>query len=293
MKLSRSQAQSILTLHQLELRTAKITPDTLLQVQMGIHRQKQRPYLQVSLEGEGERNLSQELIDPLLGLHSYQLNNIAGDLGLPLKRWRAFSRFGHRLYRCFCAVDAETLSLHDVFFEDHSYLAQGVSLWVDESAQYRQSNVLESTEYEMFPTLQYIELDGQVGCLANGAGLCMTLMDAIHQHGEGMGVAPACFVEIEDHRLLEALESAVALVSVQARIRVMVVYLISMWYPIESVAEHLRASLERISMPVIVILEGEKVDEAKQIFHQAGLKHVVIAHTLMDAVKIAIEKATS
>jgi succinyl-CoA synthetase beta subunit len=293
LKLSRSQAQAILNRHHLEVKVASSLPTMVLQVEMGIHRQHQRPYLQVSVESEGDNIVSQELIDPLLGLHSYQLNNIAGDLGLPLEQWRAFGRFGHRLYRCFCAVDAENLRLHDVFFEDYSYIAQSVSLSVDENAQYRQANLVEDADYEVYPTLQYIELNGQVGCLANGAGLCMTLMDTIYQQGEALGITPACFVKIEDHRLLEALESAVALVSVQARTRVMVIYLISMWYPIENIAEHLKASLEKVAVPVIVVLEGEKLDEAKQVFHDARLDHVFVVHTLMDAAKMAVEKATS
>lgn len=294
LKLSAGQKQRILERYQIQIVPKDKQVNRLenrLSLRLDINRQNQCVQVQLALYTNKQPLISVELVDSITGLHGYQVNNMAGDLNIVQEQWRGVVRVVKAMYRCFIESDAELIDVYSLEWVDGAYAVWGIEIDIDERASYRQSQLVDEP-VESLPALQYIELGGQVGCIANGAGLCMAMIDAIYHFGAEAKLAPSCFVEIEDDRLLEILERALELVSFNPKTSVVMVYLFSMWYPITSIAEHFIAGLQGIEKPVIVILEGQDESMAQDIIHNARLRNVSVAHTLTEAVGLAVRKVS-
>lgn len=132
-------------------------------------------------------------IDPLLGLRDYQARDVAAGIDLPREHWRAFSQICHGLWKAYEDCDATLAEINPlVITADNHLLAVDGKMLLDDNALYRHPDLAEMRDLDVeAPSeiearkygLSFIKLDGNIGCMVNGAGLAMTTMDIIKLYG--------------------------------------------------------------------------------------------------------------
>ncbi|MCA9906083.1 MAG: ADP-forming succinate--CoA ligase subunit beta, partial [Anaerolineae bacterium] len=146
-----------------------------------------------------------EQIDPFLGLRDYQARNLASGINLPREHWRAFVKIAQSLYACYLDSDAVLAEINPlVITADQQLLALDGKMSIDDNALFRHTDLAEMRDTDAEPEaetqaraadISYVKLDGQIGCMVNGAGLAMTTMDMTKLFG-GEEIGPANFLDI-------------------------------------------------------------------------------------------------
>ncbi|RPJ00949.1 MAG: ADP-forming succinate--CoA ligase subunit beta, partial [Chloroflexi bacterium] len=143
-----------------------------------------------------------EHIDPFLGLRDYQIRNLAYGIDLPRDLWKQFMNFARNLYRCYIESDATLAEINPLIIDGTgNLLAVDGKVSIDDNALYRHPDLADMRDTSAEPAaetqaraagLSYIKLDGEIGCMVNGAGLAMTTMDMTKLFGG----SPANFLDI-------------------------------------------------------------------------------------------------
>jgi succinyl-CoA synthetase beta subunit len=272
-----------------------------------------RPLLMTSLEGGKDPNqmkwdnsdiFSREYINPVTGLHGYQANKIASDLDFPHSQWRSFVEIIGNVYQCYVRNDAEKIEINPLVITTEGYLmALDGRMYVDPHALYRQPQLAAMYDSSHETALQtqarhygihYVALEGQIGCLVNGAGLALTIQDMLHLYSPNTAVQPACIVDAGSSALPEEIHAGLKIILSHPSVKVVLVNIFDGYVEADLLANAiLRAWHEVIpTIPVVIRLQGSGAAAAHLILLGANIPNLIVEDTLSGAVQRAIEMVT-
>ncbi len=222
-----------------------------------------------------------ETIDPAVGLQGFQARKIAFNLGLSGDAFKEMVKFVSALYKAYVETDSAMFEINPVLkTSDNKILAVDAKVTLDENALYRHPDLAalrdESEEDPMEVeagkfNLNYVKLDGNVGCMVNGAGLAMATMDMIKLSGG----EPANFLDVGGTADAKRVEEAFRIILKDPNVKAILVNIFGGIVRCDRVAQGVvdaYNSIGEINVPIIVRLQGTNAVEAKQIIDQSGLK---------------------
>jgi succinyl-CoA synthetase beta subunit len=237
----------------------------------------------------------QEVCSPLNGLVDYQARNLAFKLDLVGDQIAAFSRLLKGLYRLFKENDLALLEINPLIVTtDGKLFTLDCKMSVDDNALYRQKALAEQRDWSQEDSkeavahhagLNYIALNGNIGCMVNGAGLAMATMDLIKLHGG----APANFLDVGGGATAETVTKAFKIIMADPNVKAILVNIFGGIMRCDIIAEGIITAVKDVGMqiPVIVRLEGTNVELGKQMLQSSGL-NIISADGLTDAAKQAV-----
>ncbi|MFZ0633942.1 MAG: ADP-forming succinate--CoA ligase subunit beta [Candidatus Acidiferrales bacterium] len=232
---------------------------------------------------ENPEAILRETIHPAAGLQPYQIRNLAFGLGLPAEMLKAAVPFFQALYRAFVETDASLLEINPcVVTGDGRLVALDAKVNFDDNALYRHPefaklrDVAEETPLEVEAAkfkLNYIQLDGNVACMVNGAGLAMATMDIIKLSGG----SPANFLDVGGGASEEQVRNAFKILLSDPNVRAVFVNIFGGILRCDVLAGGVvKAARELgIRVPVVVRLEGTNVEAGQKILRDSGLNFTV------------------
>ncbi len=238
----------------------------------------------------------QEVCDPLNGLVDFQARNLAFKLDLSGDQIGAFAKLLKGLYRLFKENDLALLEINPlVVTADGKLFALDCKMSVDDNALYRQKVLAEQRDWSQEDSkeatahhagLNYIALNGNIGCMVNGAGLAMATMDLIKLHGG----APANFLDVGGGATAETVAKAFKIILADSNVKAILVNIFGGIMRCDIIAEGIITAVKEVGMqiPVIVRLEGTNVDLGKKMLRESGL-NIVSAEGLTDAAQQAVK----
>jgi len=218
-------------------------------------------------------------IDPVEGFQPYHGRLLAFGLGLQGDQVKELSRFAKGLFEAFIGLDASLIEVNPlVLTKEGKILALDAKMGFDDNALYRHSDIeaLRDTDEEdpverlaAQSGLSYIKLDGNIGCMVNGAGLAMSTMDIIKYYGGN----PANFLDVGGGATRERVTEAFKIILTDSNVKGVLVNIFGGIMRCDIIAEGIVAAVKeiRLSVPVVVRLEGTNVDLGKEIFAKSGL----------------------
>lgn len=236
-----------------------------------------------------------EVCDPLLGLVDYQARNLAFALGLAGDQIAAFARLLKGLYKLFKESDLALLEINPlVITTEGALVALDCKMSVDDNALYRQKTLGEQRDWSQDDAkeaeahaagLNYIALNGNIGCMVNGAGLAMATMDLIKLHG-GM---PANFLDVGGGATAETVAKAFKIILSDSNVKAILVNIFGGIMRCDIIAEGIMTAVKEVGVqvPVIVRLEGTNVELGRKMLAESGLS-IISADGLTDAAKRAV-----
>jgi len=230
------------------------------------------------------------IIDPVVGCQPFQARKLAFGLGLSGQAVKDALKLFPALYDTMLGTDASMLEINPlVVTGDDSLLALDAKMNFDDNALYRHPEIAElRDESEEDPAerraakheLNYIKLDGSIGCMVNGAGLAMATMDIIKLHGG----APANFLDVGGGATRERVTEAFKIILADSNVKGVLVNIFGGIMRCNVIAEGITAAAREIgiSVPLVVRLEGTNVNEGKAILAESGFD-IISADDLDDA----------
>ncbi len=239
------------------------------------------------------------MIDPFLGLQSYQTVALAKGIDLDTGYMRAFNRVAQGLYRAFLAYDASLAEINPlVVTGDGALLAVDGKMLIDDNALFRHPDLAEMRDVDEETSaersareagLSYVQLDGQIGCMVNGAGLAMATMDIIKHFGG----APANFLDIGGGAKAERVATALRLILADENVKAVLFNIFGGITRCDEVAKGILTAFEEVkpTVPLVARLVGTNEEEGRAILEQSGY-HLITAQTLADAAQKAVAAAS-
>ncbi|MFK8006147.1 MAG: ADP-forming succinate--CoA ligase subunit beta [Saprospiraceae bacterium] len=240
-----------------------------------------------------------EFIDPTLGLQGYQLRKVAFNLGLSGLAFKNMTKFISNLYKAFLGSDSSMFEINPcIRTADDRIVAVDCKVALDENALYRHKDLaaLRDTDEED-PTeveaksfgLNYVNLDGNVGCMVNGAGLAMATMDIIKLSGG----EPANFLDVGGTADAERVEKAFRIILKDPKVKAILINIFGGIVRCDRVAQGVvdaYKNMGNINVPIIVRLQGTNADIAKTIIDESGLEvhSAILLQEAADLVKKVI-----
>jgi len=234
-------------------------------------------------------------IDPLLGIQGYQLREVGFRLGLPPASMKEFYGLLFNLYKFFIDNDASLVEINPLILtSDGKVLALDAKVDIDSNALYRHKDLLElrdldeenplEVEASKF-NLNYINLDGNVGNIVNGAGLAMATMDII-KHA---GATPANFMDVGGGASSKQVENAFRIILADPKVKAILINIFGGILRCDIFAKGVVDAAKKtgINIPVVIRMEGTNVELGKQILNDAGLNLSNASNLLDAAAKIA------
>lgn len=222
-----------------------------------------------------------EEIDPKTGLMPFQARRIAYNLGLHEEAFKNMVRFVHALYDAYIHSDAKLFEINPVIkAADDKIFAADAKVVIDDNALYRHPDIMEMRDlHEEDPIeveaskyrLSYVKLDGNVGCMVNGAGLAMATMDIIKLSG----ASPANFLDVGGTADAKRVEEAFRIILKDPNVKAILVNIFGGIVRCDRVAQGIvdaYKNIGRISVPIIVRLQGTNAEEGARIIDESGLK---------------------
>ncbi len=238
-----------------------------------------------------------EEIDPKTGLMAFQARKIAFNLGLSGNAFKEMTKFVASLYKAYDTIDASMFEINPVLkTSDDKIIAVDAKVNLDENALYRHPDYAamrdvteeDATEVEAGEhNLNYVKLDGNVGCMVNGAGLAMATMDIIKLAGG----EPANFLDVGGTANAARVEQAFRIILKDPNVKAILVNIFGGIVRCDRVAQGIvdaYKSIGDIPVPIIVRLQGTNAEEAKKIIDASGLK-VFSAIQLIEAADLVAE----
>lgn len=232
-----------------------------------------------------------ENIDPAVGLQAFQTRNIAYNLGLDGDAFKEMQKFLKGLYAAYMGADLALLEINPVLkTSDNKIMAVDCKMRLDDNALFRHPDYAALRDiHEEDPAeveagkynLNYVKLNGNVGCMVNGAGLAMATMDIIKQSGGD----PANFLDVGGTANAERVEKAFRIILKDPAVKAILVNIFGGIVRCDRVAQGIVDAYKNIgdiNIPIIVRLQGTNAVEAKELISQSGL-NVFSAVTLQEA----------
>lgn len=235
--------------------------------------------------------IQKEWIDPVTGLMPFQARKIAFNLGLKGQAFKEMVAFTTALYKAYDDIDASMFEINPVLkTSDDKIIAVDAKVNLDDSALYRHKDIEAMRDLmEEDPTeveagkhnLNYVKLDGNVGCMVNGAGLAMATMDIIKLSGG----EPANFLDVGGTANAQTVEAGFRIIMSDPNVKAILINIFGGIVRCDRVANGVVEAykkIENINIPIIVRLQGTNAEEGKKIIDDSGLK-VYSAIVLKDA----------
>jgi succinyl-CoA synthetase beta subunit len=245
---------------------------------------------------ESPEKILKEWIDPAAGFMPFQARKLAFGLGLIGDQFKNGVQFLTALYNAYVAVDASLAEINPlVVTKDGRVLALDAKINIDDNALYRHKDILELRDFDEEEPLEveaskydlnYIKLDGNVGCMVNGAGLAMATMDLIKLAGGN----PANFLDVGGGASAETVENGFKIILSDPNVKAVLINIFGGIVRCDRVATGVVEAAKKISVkvPMIVRLAGTNADEAANILKQSGLKFLV-ANSFQEAAQRVVE----
>ncbi|MCK5029549.1 MAG: ADP-forming succinate--CoA ligase subunit beta, partial [Bacteroidales bacterium] len=238
-----------------------------------------------------------EEIDPKVGIQAYQARKVAFNLGLSGNAFKQMVKFVMALYSAYEKSDASMFEINPVFkTSDNKIFAADAKVNIDDNALYRHPEYAEMRDIsEEDPAeleagkynLNFVKLDGNVGCMVNGAGLAMATMDIIKLAGGD----PANFLDVGGSANAETVEAGFRIILKDPNVKAILINIFGGIVRCDRVAQGVvdaYNAIGSINIPVIVRLQGTNAEEGKQLIDASGLK-VYSAITLQEAADLVKE----
>ncbi|GAB2981954.1 ADP-forming succinate--CoA ligase subunit beta [Mucilaginibacter puniceus] len=235
-----------------------------------------------------------EEIDPKVGLQGFQTRKIAFNLGLSGEAFKEMTKFIASLYKAYDATDSSMFEINPVLkTSDNKILAVDAKVNLDENALYRHADYAamrdvteeDPTEVEAGKSnLNYVKLDGNVGCMVNGAGLAMATMDIIKLAGG----EPANFLDVGGTANAQTVKAGFNIILSDPNVKAILINIFGGIVRCDRVAQGVIDAYKEIGnipVPIIVRLQGTNAKEAKELIDNSGLK-VYSAILLKEAAEI-------
>ena len=240
---------------------------------------------------ETPKKIIKEWIDPKIGLQQYQVRKIAFSLNLSGNALKEMIKFINSLYSAYESIDASLFEINPVLkTSDSQILAVDAKVNIDDNALYRQNDIEnlrdldeeDPSEIEANKSnLSYVKLDGNVGCMVNGAGLAMATMDMIKLSGGD----PANFLDVGGTANAETVEAGFRIILKDPNVKAILLNIFGGIVRCDRVANGVvqaYKNIGEINVPIIVRLQGTNSEEGSKIIEDSGLK-VYATNTLQEA----------
>jgi succinyl-CoA synthetase beta subunit len=270
-----------------------------------IDRSTEKPVLMVSPEGgveiekvaeEHPDRIFKEYINPAVGLAPFQSRKLAFALGLEGSQINLATKFMIAIWEAFRATDASLIEINPLIVtEDGALLALDAKMTFDDNALYRHPDFkdlrdlaeedpleIEASKY----SLNYIKLDGTIGCMVNGAGLAMATMDIIKLAGG----EPANFLDVGGGANAEQIKNAFRILMSDTNVKAVLINIFGGILRCDVLAEGVIAAVRDLGVPVPIVIrmEGTNVEKGKQMLRESGLNF-----TTADTMSEAAEKVVA
>jgi len=275
---------------------------------MVLDRASEKPVMMASTEGGMEieevaaktpEKIIKVEIDPAIGFQGFHGRKLAFGLGLPKDQVNKFISFAQALYHVYMDYDANLIEINPLIrTKDKKFVALDAKMGFDDNALYRQPEILamrdlteeEPTEIEAGKYgLSYIKLDGNVGCMVNGAGLAMATMDIIkHEGGQ-----PANFLDVGGGASAETVAKGFEIILRDPNVKAIFVNIFGGIVRCDRVANGIleATKLTKVDVPVVVRLDGTNAEEASEILNNSGIENIISANDLKDGAKKVVSAA--
>lgn len=288
-----------------------VTVDRELYAAVLINRQTGKPVLVVAAEGgvdietlatTAPEKIIRVEVNPLRGLESFQAREVAFAAGLSGDLLGESVRFFQNLVKLFMSSDASLVEVNPLGVRkgkggEGALLAMDAKITIDDNAAFRQSALFKEADLTDFSNaerrasevgISYIRLDGTIGCMVNGAGLAMATMDIIKLHGG----EPANFLDVGGGATVGQVTEAFKIILSDSHVRVILVNVFGGIMKCDVIAEGIVQAVNttHLDRPLVVRLEGNRVEEGRKILAESGLR-ITPAADLADAARKSVELA--
>ena len=228
---------------------------------------------------ERPERIVRALADPFLGLHPWQARQIAFGLGIPEDQVAGFATIARQLYDAYLSEDATLTEINPlVLTGSGEWLALDAKMSIDDNALFRHPEfeslrdleAEDSTELDARQSgISFVKLDGDIGCIVNGAGLAMATMDAVKLHGG----EPANFLDVGGGASADQVAKAFGLVTADPNVRAILINIFGGITRGDVVAEGIVEARQRVevTVPIVVRLSGTNAEEGQRLLAEAGL----------------------
>jgi len=235
-------------------------------------------------------------IDPLLGLRDYQARDIAVSIDLPREHWRTFLDIARGLWKAYVDSDANLAEINPlVITTDNRLMALDGKMIIDDNALFRHTDLGDMRDLDVEAAaeiearkygLSYIKLDGQIGCMVNGAGLAMATMDIIKLSGG----EPANFLDVGGGASADKVAVAFRIILTDTNVRAVLINIFGGITRGDEVARGILAAMAEVKpkIPMVIRLVGTNAEEGKRLLADANM---ITADTLAEAAQKAVQVA--
>ncbi|MBI4056774.1 MAG: ADP-forming succinate--CoA ligase subunit beta [Elusimicrobia bacterium] len=247
-----------------------------------------------------------EEVDPSEGLNPFQARRLCFSMGIPADQLSIFVRTAQSLARLFLEKDASVVEINPLVLSRGKLLALDAKIVLDDNALFRHPDFAKRSDHESSPLereakrvgISYIGLEGNIGCLVNGAGLAMGTMDSIKLAGGD----PANFLDVGGGASAAQVESAFNILLRDKKVKAVLVNIFGGIMKCDTIAEGIIKAISSLKSetqkakrkagfsPIVVRLEGTHVQEGRDLLTRSGLP-IIQAHSLSEAAEKAVQAA--
>lgn len=236
------------------------------------------------LAAERPEAIHVEVADPAVGLMPFQANRAAYKIGLPPELAKQFVPLAVNLYRAFVEMDASLVEINPLAVVGGQLVALDAKITFDDNGLFRHPDVeamrdpseedpreLEASQH----LLSYVSMDGNIGCMVNGAGLAMATMDIIKYYGG----EPANFLDVGGRATAERVATAFKLILSDPKVQGILVNIFGGIVNCDLIAEGILAAIQEVDLkvPLVVRLEGTNVERGRELLSNSGLNIITAA----------------
>lgn len=275
---------------------------------MVLDRAKEVPVMMASTEGGMEieevaektpEKIIKVAIDPLIGFMPYHARELAFGLGLAKEEMGVFAKFAQALYEVYMKNDCALIEINPLIKTGSGdFLALDCKMGFDENAMYKHHDIEKLRDFdEEEPVeteagqhgLSYVKLEGNVGCMVNGAGLAMATMDIIKYEGG----QPANFLDVGGGANPQTVAKGFEIILKDPSVKAIFVNIFGGIVRCDRVANGIleATKITKVDVPVIVRLDGTNAIEAAEILKNSGISNIISANDLSDGAKKAVAAA--
>jgi succinyl-CoA synthetase beta subunit len=278
-------------------------------------RAARRPLIMASAAGgmdieqvnrETPDKIIREWIEPNEGLHDFQARNLAAGIQLQHDLWSQFVQIAMNLYRCFDAKDGTLAEINPLVITGAGKLvALDGKVSVDDNALFRQPDIVAMRDTQAEPAvetmareagLNFIKLDGDIGCMVNGAGLAMTTMDITMDIANALGIeggGPANFLDVGGGAKADRVATALRIILSDPKVKAILMNIFGGITRGDEVAKGVIQAMNevKISVPMVVRLVGTNATEGRKIIDDAKIPNLLGAESLLEAAQKAVQAA--
>ena len=251
-------------------------------------------------------------VDPQIGLRGYQIASLTSRLAnapespLPAELWRPFESLVRALYDCFRSSDATLCEINPLAVIEKDGIpilcALDGKMSIDDNSLLRQGDLASMRDTSAEPSgetearavgINYVKLDGQIGCMVNGAGLAMATMDLVGHFGGDYGIRPANFLDVSGGASAQQVATGLRIILSDPSVRAVLINIFGGITRGDEVARGIMEALREVptTLPITIRLAGTKHEEGMLLLEEAGLANVTVAQSLLVAAQAAVKAA--